>query len=133
MRELLAVLLMFVALSAVRAEQPEPATSLRTPTVKLTPSMGWRLDAVVMIDLVKDTPVLVIEGDVINSSKIERPSPTVRFGLRDTTGREFHYWTVKLSQPLIGPGDWAPFETRLERPPEEARTVEIQTIDVALP
>lgn len=133
MRVLIGCVLAIAALGAVRAEEPQPATSMRTPTVTLAASMGWRLDAVVMIDLVADVPVLVIGGDVINASSIEREAPTVRFGLRDRDRREFFHWTVKLDQPVIRPGDWAPFETRLERPPAETHSVEIQTIDVLGP
>jgi len=126
---LIVVALAIAALTVARAEEPEPATNLRTPSVTLSASMGWRLDAVVMIDLVAGVPVLVIGGDVINASSIERKSPTVRFGLRDANRREFFHWTVKLDQATIRPGDWAPFETRLERPPGETHSVEIQTVD----
>ncbi len=130
MRAFLAVAMILAALTAARADDPPlPATDRAAPTLTLTPALGWRLDAVVRMDIEGDTLVLLIEGDVINDGDSERPSPKVRFGLRDKESREFFHWTAQLAQPRIGPRDWLAFETRLERPPEDAYNVEIRTVD----
>ena len=129
MRTLLAVAMICAAPIAVRADDPSLATDRAAPEVALTATEGWRLDAIVRMDVEGDTLVLVIEGDVINYSDRERTSPTIRFGLRDKEGREFYHWTMRLAEPRIRPRDWVAFDTRLERPPEDAHTVEIRTVD----
>jgi hypothetical protein len=82
-----------------------------------------------MMDMEGSTLVLVVEGDVINGADRERATPTIRLGLRDKEGREFHSWTVRPSEPRVRPQDWAAFAARLKNPPENAHTVEIRTVD----
>jgi len=126
MRALLWLLMVLAALGPASAVAQE---SLPAPKLKLTPAIGWRLTAVLRVDVERDVPVLIVEGDVINSSQSERPSPTIRFGLLARDGAELHHWTARPNEARIKPGDFAVFETRLESPPPEAATVEIQTIE----
>jgi hypothetical protein len=125
---LLAALLAALTL-AHAGEKPEPLIDRPVPVVKLSATLGWRLSGVASLDMVGDAPVLVVGGDVFNVTSQERPSPTLRFGLRGASGSEIYNWTARLDQPRIKPNDWASFEVRLELPPLDARTVEIATIN----
>jgi len=130
MRLMFALVMMLAALGIARADdRPEPVTDRAAPAVKLNPSIGWRLDAVVRMDEDRGVPVLVIEGDVINSSDKERAAPQVRFGVLDEAGREIYHWTVAPTQPRVRPRDWVAFEAKLESPPLDMVGLEIQTVE----
>lgn len=131
MRALLIPCMLVAALVAADAgDRPERLVDRPAPTVKLKSSIGWRLSGVATMDLYQGAPVLVIEGDVYNVSDQERPSPKIRFGVRDAQGREMYHWTVLAVQPRIKPGDYASFEARLESPPGEMDSVEISTVEL---
>jgi hypothetical protein len=138
MRTHLTLTALLVALVATgAAERPEPLTRQPVPSVKLSAALGWRLSGVATLDVAGNVPVLIVGGDVFNISAQERPSPILRFALRDAGGAEIYYWTARLQQASIKPDDWAPFEVRLEQPSPDARVVEIATLiddgSVALP
>lgn len=126
MRALVSLLIVLAALGPAHAVGPE---SFPAPKLKLSPGIGWRLTAVIRLDLEDHARVLHIEGDVINSSQSERPSPIIRFRVLESDGAEIYHWTVPTNEARIKPGDFAVFEARLEEPPAEGVTVEIQTIE----
>ena len=111
------------------ADRPEPLVDQPVPTLKLSATLGWRLSGVASMDIEHGIPVLVVGGDVYNTASQDRPSPTLRFGLRDADGNEFYHWTAELEQKQVKPGDYAPFEVRLAKPPSNTRVVEIATIN----
>jgi hypothetical protein len=74
----------------------------------------------------------VVEGDVINDSGQERPAPTIRLALQRSDGHEMYYWTVRPNDERIKAKDWSSFSARLESPREDARQVEISTVEAGL-
>jgi len=131
MRLLVALVMTFAALAPARAadDRPTPLSSRPVPALKLNGSIGWRLDAVLRMNEVKGKTVLVIEGDVINSSDKERAAPKVRLGIRDDEGTEIFHWTVLTDEPRIKPREWVAFNAKLESPPMDMATLEIQTVE----
>jgi hypothetical protein len=130
MRAILTGLTFLIALSAARADVVERVPMGEpTPGVALVATTGWRLSAVIRVDVEGTKRVLIIEGDVINATDSQRESPTIRFGLRDDGGREYFHWTVKVAEPHIAARDFVAFETRLENPPGDTDKVEIRTVD----
>lgn len=128
-RALFAIAVLFAATIAARGDTPERLTDRKPPSVTLAASDGWRLTAVLGMEVENGTLVLVIEGDVINATDQDRASPTLRFALRDTARREISSWTLELAEPRIKAGDWLAFATRVEHPPESAVNVEIKALD----
>jgi hypothetical protein len=120
---LLALIIVSSSALAERILGPQP------PAIVFKATIGWRLSAVAQIELDQGKKFLVIEGDVINDSDRERTAPTIRLGVRDGEGRELYHWTAKPDDERIKAKDWSPFTTRVEAPPEDARQVEISTIE----
>ena len=129
MRILFALALIFASFGAAQAEQPERLTDRPVPALKLNAALGWRLSAVLRMDVEKGVEVLVIEGDVINISDKDRATPKIRLGLRDKDGREFFHWTVLADEAKIAAREYVPFAARLEKPPADMALLEIQTIE----
>lgn len=78
---LLAMVLMVLAPATART--PERLIDRPAPQVKLVPAIGWRLGAVAMMDVANGANVLVVEGDVFNTSDSERASPKIRLAVLD--------------------------------------------------
>lgn len=124
---LLAMVLMVLAPATART--PERLIDRPAPQVKLVPAIGWRLGAVAMMDVANGVNVLVVEGDVFNTSDSERASPKIRLAVLDGRGTEMFAWTVATDFDRIKPGDYSPFSARLESPSEDMRTVVISTVE----
>jgi hypothetical protein len=107
------------------------------PKLKLNPSIGWRLEAVVrwerekdiLGDRKKDFDVIVIEGDVFNDSAQERAAPKVLIRTFDEDGREMYHWTVRTDEPRVKPRGRVPFSSRLASPPSDIVELEIKTVE----
>ncbi|MDC7786517.1 zinc-ribbon domain-containing protein [Rhodoplanes sp. TEM] len=85
---------------------------------------GLAFDAVkVETDMSDNVPVLVVEGVVLNVSKVRIDVPRLRFSMRDASGAEIHTWTAMPTRPSLAPGEAQPFRTRLASPPSESREV----------
>jgi hypothetical protein len=116
-------------IGAAQAERPQRLSDRPTPTVNLVPAPGWRLSAVVTIDVRNGIDSLIIEGDVFNAGDSERPSPKVRLAVRDSAGREIFYWTILTDLERIKPGDYAPFRTHTESPPLDVENVLVSIVE----
>ncbi len=130
MRMLLLFAMVLVVLAPATARTPERLIERPAPQVKLVPAIGWRLAAVAMMDVSNGVSVLVIEGDVFNTSDSERASPNIRLAVLDGRGTEMFAWTVATDLDRIKPGDYSPFSARSESPPEDVRTVVVSTVEV---
>lgn len=85
---------------------------------------GLAFDAVkVETDTSDNVPVVVVEGVVLNVSKVRIDVPRLRFSMRDASGAEIHTWTAMPAKPSLAPGESQPFRTRLASPPSESREV----------
>lgn len=67
--------------------------------------------------------ILIIEGQVVNTSRKAVDVPRLRFAARTTTGQEVYTWTIQPSRSLLGPGDSMPFTSRLAAPPANAADI----------
>ncbi|MFL9825425.1 MJ0042-type zinc finger domain-containing protein [Rhodoplanes sp. SY1] len=85
---------------------------------------GLAFDAVkVQADVSDKVPVVIVEGVVVNVSKVRIDVPRLRFAMRDQHGAETHTWTALPQKPSLAPGESQPFRTRLASPPADSREV----------
>ena len=70
--------------------------------------------------------VLVITGNIVNISGHELTIPPIRVSLTDANKRELYHWSFLPGVPTLGPGQSAPFRTRLQSPPADARHIELR-------
>jgi predicted Zn finger-like uncharacterized protein len=67
--------------------------------------------------------VLVVEGTIANVTRQPLEVPRLRFAVRNAAGYEVYAWTALPAQPVLAPGDVAPFRSRLASPPADAHNV----------
>lgn len=70
-------------------------------------------------------PVLVVEGEIVNTTEQLRDVPLLRGALVDAEQRELRHWTFAVRQPRLLPGEVVTFKTEIENPAAEARGVSI--------
>jgi len=75
------------------------------------------------------TPVLVVEGDIVNIDSVSKPLPAIRVTLASSTGRDVYAWNYTLPQLNIDQQGKVHFKTRLLAPPEASVTVEVRFTD----
>jgi hypothetical protein len=69
------------------------------------------------------TPVLVIEGTIVNVTRRPLEVPRLRFALRNSAGHEVYAWTTQPEKSTLGSGNGLIFRTRLASPPADGRDV----------
>ncbi len=79
------------------------------------------------------TPVLVVDGDIINLESESKSLPAVRVTLKSSTGRDVYAWNYSLPQLNIDQMGKVHFKTRLLAPPEASVTVEVRFTDLRQP
>ena len=79
------------------------------------------------------TPVLLVEGDIINLDSESKSLPAVRVTLKSSTGRDVYAWNYALPQLNIDQMGKVHFKTRLLAPPEASVTVEVRFTDQRQP
>lgn len=67
--------------------------------------------------------VLVVEGTIANLTRQPLELPRLRFAVRNAAGYEVYAWTALPGQPILAPGDRAPFRSRLASPPADAQDI----------
>jgi hypothetical protein len=67
--------------------------------------------------------VLVVEGTIANLTRQPLELPRLRFAVRNAAGYEVYAWTALPGQPMLAPGDRAPFRSRLASPPADAQDI----------
>jgi predicted Zn finger-like uncharacterized protein len=67
--------------------------------------------------------VLAVEGTIANLTRQPLEVPRLRFAVRNAGGYEVYAWTALPSQPVLAPGDRAPFRSRLASPPADAQDI----------
>lgn len=72
------------------------------------------------------TRVLTIKGEIANITGGERKIPSLRFGLRDGSGKEVYQWTLDSGARPLRAGESTSFVTRVASPPETAKDVQIR-------
>jgi TPR repeat protein len=71
------------------------------------------------------TPILLVTGEVRNTSNVEMMVPPVRLSLREADSREVLQLTRTISERPLAAGTGVPFQFRVENPPSEAVDVEV--------
>ncbi len=74
-------------------------------------------------DMENGLPALVIDGQVMNVSKVPRTVPKLVAVLRDRSEHELQDWSFTTGADKLQPGDSAPFHTSITQPAEEAAGV----------
>jgi len=77
-------------------------------------------------ELVDSKPVLIIEGDIVATSKKIVDLPRLRFVVRDDHGTEIYAWNAVLEQSALKPGEKVWFKSRLASPPMEGREITVR-------
>jgi len=77
-------------------------------------------------ELQDGVPVLVVEGRIVNISKLMLEVPRIRFAMRNAAGNEVYNWTTLPTRPILPPNAEQPFRTRLASPPAEGREVVVR-------
>ena len=73
-------------------------------------------------------PVLVVQGEVVNTSSALQNVPKLRASLREN-GREVQSWMFQATQSRLLPGEAASFVTRFKEPSPSATDLTITFID----
>jgi len=73
-------------------------------------------------------PILVVEGNVINTAHKVVDVPRLKFIVRNAARQEIYSWTAVPSHASLPPGEAVPFRTRLASPPPDARDVIVRFV-----
>jgi hypothetical protein len=68
-------------------------------------------------------PVLVVEGNIVNTAQKTVEVPRLKFTVRNRAGQEIYSWTALPARTVLPPGEAVAFRSRLASPPPESRDV----------
>jgi hypothetical protein len=74
-------------------------------------------------------PILVVEGNVINTARRNEDVPRLKFILRNAAQHEIYSWTAVPVRASLTPGEGEGFRTRLASPPADARDVVVRFVN----
>lgn len=80
-------------------------------------------------DIENGLPTLVIQGEVVNVSKVARQVPKLKITLLDGNSRELQSWSFTVSDDRLPPGASAPFRTSIAQPNEAATMIKVSVSD----
>ena len=63
-------------------------------------------------------PILVVQGDVVNTARKAVEVPRIKFIARNAARQEIYSWTVAPSRNVLSPGEAVSFRSRLASPPD---------------
>jgi predicted Zn finger-like uncharacterized protein len=69
--------------------------------------------------------ILVVEGEVRNTTGAAMDIPLMRGALLDKKGQELQIWTFTAAKPRIAPGETARYRTEFRNPPADADRLDI--------
>lgn len=73
--------------------------------------------------------VLLISGNLVNITSLERTVPLIRVSLSDDDRRELYHWIFSSNVATLAPGQTVVFQTRLPSPPLTARHIELRFVE----
>jgi predicted Zn finger-like uncharacterized protein len=73
-------------------------------------------------------PILVVEGNVVNSARKVVDVPRLKFIIRNAARQEIYSWIAVLSHTPLPPGEVLPFRTRLASPPPDAHDLIVRFV-----
>ena len=74
-------------------------------------------------------PILVVEGNVVNTTRKNEDVPRLKFILRNAAQHEIYSWTAVPVRASLPPGEGVGFRTRLTSPPADARDVVVRFVN----
>ncbi len=74
-------------------------------------------------------PVLVVEGNIVNSARRFVDVPRLKFVVRNAARQEIYSWTAVASRTPLPPGEAVSFRTRVASPPPAAHDVVLRFVD----
>ena len=74
-------------------------------------------------------PILVIEGNVVNTSRKILDVPRLKFVVRNAAKQEIYSWTAVPARTLLPPDEAMAFRTRLASPPPEANDLILRFVN----
>jgi hypothetical protein len=75
------------------------------------------------------TPVLVVEGNIVNDTRKALRVPQIRFALRDAAAQEIYSWTASTDRTSLPPGQAMTFRARLASPPAVTHDVVLRFVN----
>jgi predicted Zn finger-like uncharacterized protein len=72
------------------------------------------------------TPVLVIEGEIVNPTRYTHDIPRLRLAVQGADGRELYSWTALLPRETLTGHESFTFRSRLASPPEGSERVSVR-------
>lgn len=76
--------------------------------------------------IVNGAHVLMIKGEISNSTDSVRKIPSLRFALHAEDSQELYVWTLDTTSRPLRPGETTSFTTRVASPPELAKNLKIR-------
>ena len=73
-------------------------------------------------------PILVVEGNVVNSERKVVDVPRLKFIVRNAARQEIYSWIAVPSRPSLPPGEAVAFRSRLASPPPDARDLIVRFV-----
>ncbi len=113
---------------------PETVVSAAPYTIKAYQKLGYEVN-IYGLDIrhieqqnriVDGAHVLLIKGEISNSTNDIRKIPWLRFGLTSDQGQELYQWTLDTASRPLRPGETTSFTTRVAAPPELAKNLQIR-------
>jgi predicted Zn finger-like uncharacterized protein len=74
-------------------------------------------------------PILVVEGNVVNTTRKIVDVPRLKFIVRNAARQEIYSWTAVPARTLLPPGETMAFRSRLASPPPEAHDIILRFVN----
>ncbi len=119
---------------ATAAFMPEAVVGMAPITIKAYEKVGvsvnvYGLDIRRVVQenkIVDGAHVLMIKGEISNSTDSVRKIPWLRFALMNDQSQELYSWTLDTAARPLRPGETTSFVTRVAAPPELAKNLQIR-------
>jgi hypothetical protein len=119
---------------ATAAFMPETVVSLAPVTIRAYDRLGMQVNLYGLDirhiaqenKIIDGAHVLMIKGDISNSTDSIRKIPWLRFALLNDESSELYSWTLDTAARPLRPGETTSFVTRVAAPPELAKNLQIR-------
>jgi hypothetical protein len=74
-------------------------------------------------------PVLIVQGEIANSTRASAEVPPLRFAIRNAEHQEIYSWTATPARERLSAGRKLTFHSELALPPPDTRDVVVRFID----
>jgi predicted Zn finger-like uncharacterized protein len=90
---------------------------------------GLAFDGIVATTEQQDgEPILVVEGNIVNTTHKVARVPRLKFAMRNGASREIYSWSAFPMRTSLPPGETVAFRTRIASPPSEARDLVLRFV-----